>query len=127
MPSETKFMKSCRGWKKKECSNQYSLQMGSSNCTRSKDEWPNPFMWLLQTHYVTCDIHTDQYPLLRIEDLYKKLSGGQNFTKLDISSAFLQVPLEDDSRKYTIINTQRGFYQYKRLLFGISSSPSTHR
>ena len=58
---------------------------------------------------IKCDIHTDQYPFPRIEDLYAKLSGGQKFTKLDLSSAFLQVPLEEDSRKYTTINTQRAF------------------
>ena len=73
---------------------------------------------------INCDIHTDQYPLPKIEDLYAKLSGGQKFTKLDLSSAFLQVPLEEDSRKYTTINTQRGLYQYTRLPSGISSSPS---
>lgn len=73
---------------------------------------------------INCDIHTDQYPLPRIEDLYARLSGGQKFTKLDLSSAFLQVPLEEVSRKYTTINTHRGLYQYTRLPFGISSSPS---
>ena len=50
-------------------------------------------------------IHTDQCPFPRREDLYAKLSGGQKFTKLDLSSAFLQVPLEDDSRYYTTTNT----------------------
>lgn len=73
---------------------------------------------------INCDIHTDQYPLPRIEDLYARLSGGQKFTKLDLSSAFLQVPLEEASRKYTTVNTHRGLYQYTRLPFGISSSPS---
>jgi hypothetical protein len=70
------------------------------------------------------DIQTDQYPLPRIEDLYATLSGGQKFTKLDLSNAFLQIPLEEESRKYTTINTQRGLFQYTRLPFGISSSPS---
>jgi len=51
-------------------------------------------------------------------------SGGQKFTKLDLSSAFLHVPLGEDSRKYVTINTQRGLYQYTRVPFGISSSPS---
>ena len=73
---------------------------------------------------VNCDIHTDQYPSPRIQDLYAKLSGGQKFTKLDLSSAFLHVPLGEDSPKYATINTQRGLYQYTRVPFGISSSPS---
>ena len=66
----------------------------------------------------------DQYPLPRIEDIYATLSGGEKFTKLDMSQAFLQVVLDDDSRVYTTINTQRGLFQYTRLPFGISSSPS---
>ncbi|XP_022809151.1 uncharacterized protein K02A2.6-like, partial [Stylophora pistillata] len=73
---------------------------------------------------INCGIHTVQCPFPRREDLYAKLSGGQKFTKLDLSSAFLQVPLEDDSRYYTTTNTQRGPYQYTRLPFGISSSLS---
>lgn len=73
---------------------------------------------------VYCDIHTDQYPSPRIQDLYAKLSGGQKFSKLDLSSAFLHVPLGEDSPKYATINTQRGLYQYTRVPFGISSSPS---
>ena len=66
----------------------------------------------------------DQYPLPRIENLYATLSGGCKFSKLDLSQAFLQVELDEDSREFTTINIQRGLFQYTRLPFGISSSPS---
>ena len=66
----------------------------------------------------------DTYPLPRVEDLSAVLSGGKSFSKLDLRHAYLQVPLDEESKKYTTINTQRGLFQYERLPFGISSAPS---
>ena len=56
--------------------------------------------------------------------MFSTLTGGQQFSKLDLSQAYQQIILDDDSRKYTTINTHRGLYQYTRLPFGISSSPA---
>jgi len=69
----------------------------------------------------------DQYPIPRIDDLYAKLVGGQKFTKLDLRSAFLQVPLEENSKKYLTINTQRGLYRFNRLSFGVKSAPGIYQ
>jgi hypothetical protein len=66
----------------------------------------------------------DKYPLPRIEDIFSRLEGGTTFSKLDLSSAFQQIPLNKDSRKYTTINTSKGLFQYTRLPFGICSAPS---
>ena len=66
----------------------------------------------------------DKYPLPRIDDLLASLAGGKSFSKLDLAQAYLQVLLEDDSKKYTTINTHKGLYQYSRLPFGISSAPA---
>ena len=49
----------------------------------------------------------DRYPIPRVEDLFAKLSGGKSFTMLDMSQAYLQVPLDDESRKYVVVNTLR--------------------
>ena len=54
----------------------------------------------------------DPYPMPTQEDLMATLAGGQLFSKLDLSSACLQVPLHPESRKYVTINTHRGLYQY---------------
>ena len=66
----------------------------------------------------------DKYPLPRIDDLLTTLAGGKRFSKLDLAHAYLQVPLELDSKKFTTINTHKGLYQYTRLPFGISSAPA---
>ena len=48
----------------------------------------------------------DRYPIPRIEDLFAKLAGGQSFTKLDMSQAYQQILLDEDSRSLVVINTR---------------------
>ncbi len=45
------------------------------------------------------------------------------FSKLDLSQAYQQVLLDEESKTYVVINTQRGLFRYNRLPFGISSAP----
>jgi len=66
----------------------------------------------------------DAYPLPRVEDLFAALSGGKYFSKLDMSQAYLQVPIEENSRELATINTHRGLFQYTRLPFGVSTAPA---
>ena len=58
-----------------------------------------------------------------MEDLFAKLEGGQKFTKLDLSQAYQQLPLDEESKRYTVVNTHKGLFRYVRLPFGISSAP----
>ena len=66
----------------------------------------------------------DSYPLPKIEELITDLSGGKQFTKLDLAQAYLQLPLSDSSKPLTTINTHKGLFQYNRMPFGISSAPA---
>ena len=63
------------------------------------------------------------YPLSRIDELFASLAGGETFTKLDLSHAYQQVPLEEGSQQYVTVNTHQGLFQYKRLPFGVASAP----
>ena len=65
----------------------------------------------------------DRYPIPKVEDLFVKLTGGKAFTKLDMSQAYQQLLLDEESRKYAVINTHRGLFRYNRLPFRISSAP----
>ena len=65
---------------------------------------------------------TDTYPLPKIEDLFTSLD--KLFSKMDLASAYLQIPLDEQSKEYTTINTHKGLYCYNRLPFGVASAPS---
>ena len=41
----------------------------------------------------------DRYPIPKVEDLFVKLTGGCTFTKIDPSQTYLQLPLDDESKK----------------------------
>lgn len=69
-------------------------------------------------------LHTVQYPLPRIEDIFSSLAGGEKFSKIDLSQAYLQMEVEESSRKFLTINTHKGLYQYNRLVFGVASAPA---
>jgi len=64
------------------------------------------------------------YLLPTAEDLFAKLAGGKVFLKLDMSQAYQQLPLDDDSKKLLVVNMPRGFFQYTRLPYGISTAPA---
>lgn len=65
----------------------------------------------------------DNYPIPKIDDLYATLSGGKEFTKLDLSNAYQQLELEEESKPYVTINTHKGLYSYNRLPYGVASAP----
>eukprot|EP00731_Ephydatia_muelleri_P012037 Em0006g931a len=62
-----------------------------------------------------------QLPLLVHRGL---TNNGRIFSKLDLSNAFQQLELDNDSKRFVTISTQRGLYQYNRLPFGVSSAPA---
>ena len=69
-------------------------------------------------------LSVEQYPLPRTDELFATPAGGKWFSKLDLSQAYLQVPLEEESWPYVIINTHQGLYRYTQLPFGVASAPA---
>ena len=66
----------------------------------------------------------DQYPIPRVEDLFSALSGGKSFSKLDMSQAYQQIELDEESKQFVVVNTHKGLFRYNRLPFGVSSAPA---
>ena len=69
-------------------------------------------------------INIDQYPLPRPKELFAALAGGEQFTKIDLSEAYLQMEVDDASKELLTINTHKGLYRMNRLPFGVASAPA---
>lgn len=59
-----------------------------------------------------------------MEDLFAALSGGKQFSKLDMSHAYQQILLDEESKKYVTVNTHQGLFTYNRLPFGVALAPA---
>ena len=73
---------------------------------------------------VNKQIVSNKYPIPNMDELLLGLSGSNVFTCIDLSSAYLHVPLTEDSRVYTTFVTHEGVFRFKRLCFGLASAPS---
>jgi transposase InsO family protein len=69
-------------------------------------------------------IWVDEHPIPSIEELFTRLNNGIKFSKLDLSDAYLQIELDDNSKKLVVVNTPLGLFRYNRLPFGIASAPA---
>ncbi|CAK9295863.1 unnamed protein product [Gordionus sp. m RMFG-2023] len=61
-----------------------------------------------------------KYPLPRIEEILANLKGAKYFSKVDFSSAYLQLLLKEEIQN--TIMTPKGLFDFCRLLFGLSVS-----
>ena len=69
-------------------------------------------------------LDVDQYPLLKPDDLFATLAGGDKFSKMDLASAYQQMELDDESQEMVTLNTHHGLYRPVRMPFGIANAPA---
>ena len=77
----------------------------------------------LDPKYLNGAIQREHYPLPVIENVATRLAGAKVFIILDVQQGFWHVELYDESSFLTTFNTPFGRYRFKRLPFGLSSSP----
>lgn len=65
-----------------------------------------------------------KYPLPRIDQIYASMQGGKIFTKLDLSNAYNQLVLDEESQKLCTWSTSKGIFKMTRLPFGVKPAAS---
>lgn len=68
------------------------------------------------------------HPIPNVDAHLDKFTNAQFLTKLDMTSAFLQIPIDEGSRDVTAFTVQgRGQFRFKRMPLGMSNSSSTYQ
>ena len=63
------------------------------------------------------------YPIPTLEELYSRLVNGRVFATIDLSDAYLQIGVCEESRKMLTIHTHRGLFNFNRLAPGVRAAP----
>jgi RNase H-like domain found in reverse transcriptase len=65
----------------------------------------------------------NKFPLPTPDEIFDELHGKKIYRKIDLSDAFLQVELDDCTKKLLTINTNFGLQQINRLQAGVKTAP----
>ncbi|GFW73116.1 retrovirus-related Pol polyprotein from transposon opus [Trichonephila clavipes] len=63
----------------------------------------------------------DAYPLPKIEEVILKISKNKVFSKIDLQSAYHQIPIQDSEIHYTAFEACGKLYQFLRVPFGVTN------
>ena len=63
----------------------------------------------------------DAYSLPRIDDTINKIAQYKVFSTIDLKSAYHQVPIRDEEKKYTAFEANQRLYQFRRVPFGVTN------
>lgn len=69
-------------------------------------------------------IEKERYPLPLIEDQLDRLGYSKYYISIDMKSGFHQIPVSEDSIKYTAFVTPDNHYEFIKMPFGICNGPS---
>lgn len=72
--------------------------------------------------------YLDAYPLPNIEELVAKISNYKIFSKIDLKSAYHQIPIINGNKPMTAFEAVGNLYQFRRIPFGVTNGvPARHR
>ncbi|XP_053691590.1 uncharacterized protein K02A2.6-like [Sabethes cyaneus] len=73
---------------------------------------------------VNPNIAVDDHPLPTVEELFANVAGGEKFSKIDLSQAYLQLEVDSEFQEILTLSTHMGLYRPTRLMYGVSSAPA---
>lgn len=123
------------GFARNEIDRQVSGLLKDGFIERSKSPWVSPCMLVKKsdsTHRLVIDYRgindlmvLDRYVPCTLAEIVERVGNAKPkiFSSLDLRSAYQQIVVEQESRKYTAFRTHTGQYQWRRMSFGLASAP----
>ncbi|XP_043218696.1 uncharacterized protein K02A2.6-like [Amphibalanus amphitrite] len=69
------------------------------------------------------NLEVPKHPLPKMEDIFATVGQVRYISVIDLSQAYLQMPLSTESQEYCVLNTPWGMHRMLRLPYGVKSSP----
>ena len=118
--------------KEDEAKGQIEKMLEEGILFRSQSEWASPMhmvrkadgSWRIVCDFTRLNAKTrpDAYPVPNLLDFSAHLAGSTVFSKMDLTRAYLQVPMKRSDRDKTAIITPFGLFEYHRMPFGIKNA-----
>ena len=67
----------------------------------------------------------DAYPLPKIDEMTNQIAQYRVFSTIDLKSAYHQVPLREEDKKFTAFEANGCLYQFRRMPFGVTNGVAT--
>lgn len=104
--------------------------------SRSQSAWSSPIVMVpkktgeyrmaIDYRRLNAVSEKDAYPTPYCSAILDRLRGAKFLSSLDVRSAFYQIPMEKESRKFTAFTVpNRGLFEFNRLPFGLHNSGSS--
>lgn len=72
-------------------------------------------------------IRRPHYPMLTIEEIVTRMPNAKYFSKLDATSGFWQIQLDEDSSKLCTFNSPLGRFRFLRMPFGLNCASEIYQ
>ena len=63
------------------------------------------------------------FPLPLPDKIFINFNNCSVFSAIDLNNAYMQIEVDEDTKKLLVINTHRGLYTFNRLVPGVRSAP----
>ena len=67
----------------------------------------------------------NRFPLPKMDELLNCLQGARYFSKIDLKSAYYQIPVAAQDVPKTAFNTRYGHFEFRVMPFGLTNAPAT--
>ena len=85
----------------------------------------NKLRMVIDYRQVNKDTDQDAYALPVIDDILDQLGEAKFLSAFDMSAGFHQIPMQEESKKYTAFSISQGHYEYNRMILELKNAPAT--